>query len=107
MPEKKFRLTNKSLRYFPPAHMEEFNYKAFPVTHLIFVTYNPVIDFNLEPLSTPEALLLFNKEAWTSGNSEYAENFIDWFSGLKCYRLEYSDNERVVLEMGRLLGDDG
>lgn len=104
IPEKKFRLTNKSLRFLPPVHHKNFNYSPFPATHLVFVKYNPEIKFNLTPLKIPEALKLFSEEAWISGNPDYAEKFIDWFSGLKCYSLEYSDSERVVEEMGELLG---
>ena len=105
--ERKYRLTNKSLRFLPPVHSKNFNYAAFPATHLIFVKYTPETDYKLTSLKIPEALKTFTEEAWISDNPNYAERFIDWFSGLKCYLLEYSDNERVVEEMGLLLGDDG
>ncbi len=104
-PEKKFRLTNKSLRFLPPVHHKNFNYSPFPATHLVFVKYNPKIKYKLEPLTIPEAMKLFTEEAWISGNPVYAERFIEWFSGLKCYSLEYSDSERVVEEIGELLGE--
>ncbi|MCF8406150.1 MAG: hypothetical protein K9H58_19565 [Bacteroidales bacterium] len=102
-PEKKFRLTNKALRFLPPADYKNFNYTPCPATHLVFVKYNPEVDFKIAPLKIPEALKRFSEEAWISGNPDHAEGFIDWFSELKCYELEYSDEVRVVEEMGNLL----
>ena len=104
-PERKFRLTNKSLRFLPPSHSANFDYSPFSATHLIFVKYNPKIDFKLTPLKIPEALKIFTEEAWISDNPDYAGRFIDWFGGLKCYSLEYSDAEMVVGGMGELLMD--
>jgi hypothetical protein len=91
-----YKLTNKSLRFLPPAGGKDFNYTPLPVKAMIFVHYNPDKVCEFKALSPAEALPLFHEEAWVSPTMEHAGEFMDWFVGLEFYNLEYGDNERVL-----------
>ncbi|TVQ94542.1 MAG: hypothetical protein EA393_00790 [Bacteroidetes bacterium] len=78
---------------------------AAPATIFVFVNYKKGAGMKLEPVSVPEALQLFHPEAWVGDNMERAEKFIEWFSDLEFYRLEYDDNTLAVQAMETLLAE--
>lgn len=94
--EKKFRLTNKSIRFLPLSDKGEYNYSARLVTHIVFVKYNPEEAFNFRQVKIPEALKMFHEAAWVSAGYEHVKSFLKWFSNLKCFTLEYSDNQKAI-----------
>jgi hypothetical protein len=102
-----YKLTNKSLRFLPPAGGKDFDYTPLPVKAMIFVHYNPekVCEFNA--LSPAEALPLYHEEAWISPTMKHAGEFMDWFAGLEFYNLEYGDNGRVLSVLGEVWREVG
>lgn len=94
--------THKSVRYLKPLPDSTFSYKSGPVRSLIFIRYNPETSCELTLLSIPDALKLFHEQSWVSHNADHARAFINWFVKLKCFRLDYSDNEKGIdAVMGR------
>ena len=91
-----YKLTNKSLRFLAPGNEKDFDYSPLLVKTIIFVKYNPEISCEFTRLTPAEALLLFHDEAWVSPTIEHAEEFMEWFTGLVFYSLEYGDNEQVL-----------
>ncbi len=95
-------MTNRQVRYLCPRFPERDPFTPQPVKKIIFIRHNPEITFKLEKLSTIKALAAFHEEAWVSQNPGHAQNFIDWFVTLSCYRLEYSDNQKAVKAINNL-----
>ncbi len=95
-PEVHFRLTNKSLRFMPPLHINHFDYHPRSLKHIVFVNYVENKEVELRELQIPEALILFNEEAWISHEPEKAKRFMDWFSGMKFFKLDYGNSSEVV-----------
>jgi hypothetical protein len=96
--EKAQSRTNKQVRYLPitgeavPA----------PVKEIVFARYDPSVDFEMERLPRADALGMLLDETWTSPSAENADRFLDWYSGLSCYRLSYSDNEKALQTITKL-----
>lgn len=90
--------TNKLVRYLPIAGETV----AAPVQEIIFVRYDPTVDFELEQLLRPDALAQLLDETWTAPTPENAGSFLDWYSGLACYRLRYSNNDLALQKITEL-----
>jgi hypothetical protein len=84
--------TNKMVRYLP------VDGKAIPtpVKEIIFIKYDPTVDFEMEKLPRTEALKMLLDETWTSPSAENAGRFLDWYCSVSCYRLTYSNNEKAL-----------
>jgi hypothetical protein len=90
--------TNKLVRYLP------VDGKAVPapVKEIILIKYDPAVDFEIEKLSRTEALKMLLDETWTSPSAENAGRFLDWYCGISCFRLTYSNNEKALQTIIRL-----
>lgn len=84
---------NKTFRYLAQDDSELI---AVPAVALVFVKYSKDSGFNLEEFSKIEALTHLIPDAWIEPSPENAKRFIQWISTLKCYRLTYSDNDKLV-----------
>jgi hypothetical protein len=84
--------THKQVRYLPV----EGKTLPAPVKEVVFIKYDPAIDFKMEMLSKLEALKILLDETWTSPSPENAGRFLDWYCGITCYRLVYSNNEKAI-----------
>ncbi len=91
-----YPFTHSSVRYLHTPVATPQQLKPLPVNTIIFIQYNPKVGCSLTPLSIPDALKLFHDQAWVSHNPDYARSFINWFMKLKCWKLEYSDNEKGI-----------
>ena len=91
-------LSNKLVRYLP------VDGKAFPapVKELIFIKYDPEVNFEMEKLPRIDALKMLLDETWTFPSSENAARFLDWYSQLSCYRLTYSNNGKALQNITEL-----
>jgi hypothetical protein len=86
--------THPSLRYLHPKPYSKNDFIPKPVRKIIFLRYNPEVNFNAKRLQVSEALQLFHEQAWVSHNPTHAKKFIDWFVKLECWNLEYSDTPK-------------
>ncbi len=90
--------TNKLVRYLPV----EGKALPTPVKEIIFIKYDPAVDFKMEHLPRLEALKMLLDETWTSPLPENAGQFLDWYCGISCYRLTYSNNEKALQTIAKL-----
>lgn len=85
----------KSSAYAKPLH-NLVQAKACKTTSLVLVKYNPHVELVFEPLPILDALYLFLQEAWVGDDTKRAKKFINWFSKLSFYKLEYGNNKKAV-----------
>lgn len=83
---------NKTYRYLAQDDSELI---SVPAVALVFVKYRKDSVFNLEEFSKIETLTHLIPDSWINPSKENATSFIHWISSLKCYRLTYSDNEKL------------
>jgi hypothetical protein len=86
------RQTYQAERYLPV----EGCVSPAPVRAIVFIKYSREVDFEWQELSCTEALKMLLDETWTSPSAENAGRFLDWYSGIPCYRLTYSNNEKAL-----------
>lgn len=91
-------MTNKQVKYLP------LKGDALPasVREIVFIKYDPAVDFQMEKLPRPEALKMLLDETWTSPTTENAKRFLDWFTAINCFQISYSNNEKIVQEIDHL-----
>lgn len=95
---------NKTVRYLPPKNV---NYEAtYPCKALIFIKYDPYTDFDLEEVNHTEAFEYLIPDSWISQHPENVTIFLDWFSSLPCYRLTYSNNQKMIDTVGSILKNE-
>lgn len=83
-----------NLAYAVPAY--KIPTKSFKISRIVFVQYSKDKILDLKPISTLEALRDFLQEAWVGNDLQRARKFINWFSGLSFYKLEYGNNEVAI-----------
>lgn len=99
-----FERLGKIVRYLTP---EKINYsERFPCTALVFIKYDPSIDFELEKVSNLHAFEKLIPDSWISPKPENVRIFLDWFSSLPCYQLNYSDNNKMIDNIGKIIKDE-
>ncbi len=99
-----FEKLNKIVRYLPPNNTD-FNSKA-KCKKLVFIKYKAGSDLKLEKISKLKAFEQLVPDSWLSPKKENAKNFLDWFQGLTCYSLTYSDNEKMINTSKKLFADE-
>ena len=77
--------------------------KPLAARNLVFIRYRKGAGMKLSPVSITDALQHFHQEAWVGDNMERAEKFLDWFTGLHFYSLEYDDNNQAVEALQKLM----
>jgi hypothetical protein len=90
---------NAPLAYVKPDSLPD---KPLAARNLVFISYRKGVGMQLNPVSVTEALQHFHQEAWVGDNMERAEKFLDWFTGLHFYSLEYDDNNRAIEALQKL-----
>ena len=99
-----YKRLNKTVRYLPPKNVA---YNAtYPCKALIFIKYDQHVDFELEKVSHATAFEYLVPDSWISQNPNNVAIFLGWFSSLPCYRLTYSNNQKMIAEVGRILKND-
>lgn len=94
----------KTVRYIPQT---DINYDAtFPCKALVYIKYDPTVEFEIKKISNVFAFESLVPDSWISQKPENVRVFLDWFSSLPCYQLTYSNNEKMINEIGQLLKND-
>jgi hypothetical protein len=73
---------------------------------IVFVKYDPSVDYNLTRESNLLVMNDFLKQSWIASNPQAADRFLEWYFSLPVYTLAYSDSEKVVKGL-RDLGTKG
>jgi hypothetical protein len=94
--------SGKTFRYLPNKQQMH----PVPCVGLVFTKYVKGSGFLFEPLAPDEAFAHLVPDSWISPKAENADRFVKWFSGLPCYKLTYSDNERMVQTIISMLNHD-
>jgi hypothetical protein len=85
-------MTNKKVQYLSI----EVESVPAPVHEVVFINYNASVDFKMNKLEKAEALRMLLDETWTSSTSKNAGRFLDWYEGINCYQLTYSNTEKAL-----------
>jgi len=96
-----YKRLGKTVRYLPPSIIDYEN--TFPCKALVYIKYDPNVDFELEKISNLTAFEYLIPDSWISQKAENVSVFLDWFSSLPCYQLTYSNNEKMIAKVGELL----
>ncbi|MGE0021696.1 MAG: hypothetical protein AB7S72_18655 [Draconibacterium sp.] len=95
--------TGKMVRYLPVNNFSESLLNGIPVTGFIFVSYQAESGFNLSEVGKKEALQLLLKEAWVNPKTSFIQAFFTWVEQTPFYRMAYSDNEKMISTIKKLL----
>ena len=83
------------LAYIDP-DVTNFASVPLPARKLIFIRYRKDAPLQFNEIAPEDALPLFHQEALVGDTLQKASQFIDWFSRLKFYTLQYSNNEAAI-----------
>lgn len=99
-----FVTLNKIVRFLTPKTIV-FNHNV-PCNDFVFIKYQKDSDLNFSKISNIEAFEQLIPDSWLSKEAENVASFLDWFSTINCYQLTYSNNERMVATIKKLLDND-
>jgi hypothetical protein len=95
--------TGKMVRYLPVNNYSSAIKKGIPVHGFVFVEYKPESSFELNDVSKKEALQLLLKETWVNPKTEFVTAFFDWIEKTNFYRMTYSDNDKMISTIKRMI----
>ena len=91
---------NKIVRYLPPNNSDFTTH--LPCKKLIFIKYEKEADLQVNSISKLEAFQQLIPDSWLSPLPENAAIFLDWFAQLECYKIKYSENEKMIAAVREL-----
>lgn len=87
---------DKQVRYLATDSFKNPKVEVYPVREVVFVDYNPKIDFKLTELSCFEGIQAFLEQADISSEAMYAQAFLDWACAASFYRLSYNNKDLAM-----------
>jgi hypothetical protein len=81
----------KKVRYLTKGNYKNNPFEIYPVNEIVFVQYNPKIDFKLTRISCFKGIKAFLEQTYITPDPECAEIFLEWALQASFYRLSYSD----------------
>ncbi|AUC15755.1 hypothetical protein BTO06_11605 [Tenacibaculum sp. SZ-18] len=99
-----FKRLNKIVRFLPPKINSGKHH--LPCNDLVFIKYQKDSALNFANISKLEAFQQLVPDSWLSQKKDNVEVFLNWFSNTNCYKLTYSDNERMVNTVKSILNND-
>ncbi|PQJ82592.1 phosphoenolpyruvate carboxykinase (ATP) [Polaribacter glomeratus] len=102
--EYNFVRLNKIVRYLKPNNDDFFAH--LPCDGLVFIKYTKDAELNFKELSKIDAFQQLVPDSWLSPKKENAQLFLDWFEGLNCYQLTYSNNEKMIETVTKIFNND-
>lgn len=73
------------------------------IGNVVFINYTKGADVSLTKISPLEALQPFFQEAWVGDDMQRAEIFVDWFTTLIFYKLEYGNTPKAIEALKNLM----
>jgi hypothetical protein len=92
--EYELKAMNKTVRYLAPKVITDKPTRK--VKALVFIQFTKEVDFELQTMDKHKAFQYLVVDAWLSPEEENARFFLDWIADLPCYRLRYSNNEKMM-----------
>jgi len=102
--EYNFTRLNKVVRYLKPNNDNFFAH--LPCNDLVFIKYEKDAKLTCKKISKIDAFQQLIPDSWLSPKKENAQLFLDWFSGLHCYQLTYSNNEEMIKAVSNIFKND-
>jgi len=87
---------NRSGRYLSHEIALETCQSALPIKEMVFVEYNPQVEFEISNMQATEALQLIVDESWIQHEAESIAIFMQWLQQTRFYRLRYSNNNKAI-----------
>jgi hypothetical protein len=95
-----FKRLQKIVRYLPPNNTDFLSH--FPCKDLVFIKYEKESDLDVQKIAKLAAFQQLVPDAWLSPIVENAKVFLDWFGGLNCYQITYSDNTKMIAAVSKI-----
>ena len=92
--------------YLPVSGQEMLPGRGFEAGALVFVHYVPGRNCDLQEVSNRDMLGELLGESWLDGSPRAAEQFMDWFFRVPCYRLHYGDSGKAVQALLTMMSDE-
>jgi hypothetical protein len=99
-----FKSLNKIVRFLVPQNSG--GKKHLPCKALVFIKYKKGSDLIIKPISRIEAFEKLVPDSWLSPIPKNANTFLNWFSDLPCYKLIYSDNDKMISTVTKIFKND-
>lgn len=87
---------NKKVRYLAPDQEYGFKKEDLPCRAIVFVKFQEHSGLNLESMPADVAFRHLVPDSWISPLAQNVEKFLDWFLAMPCYKLTYSDIDKMV-----------
>lgn len=97
--------TNENEIYLPPPE-EKGLLANVPAKAIVFVNYDPNVDYILNRESNLEVMNQLIKQSWIAGTPEAAERFLGWYFKLPVYTLRYSNNNKAIEGIRKLFDNE-
>jgi len=98
----RFKDPKTKFKYLYPMGWSSFNSIQKVCKALVFIKYSRSGENKISKISKINALEYLIPDSWISPKQENVSVFLDWISTLPCYVLSYSDNEQLILLIGKL-----
>lgn len=98
-----FTRLNKVVRYLKPNNDDFFAH--LPCNDLVFIKYEKDSELICKKISKIDAFRQLIPDSWLSPKMENAQIFLDWFSGLNCYQLIYSENDKMIQKVSEIFDE--
>lgn len=99
-----FKRLNKIVRYLQPNNSD---YTSFlPCENLVFIKYKKDSGIQINEITKLSAFEQLVPDSWLSPKMNNSKVFLEWFSGLKCYQITYSNNQKMVNTVTKLFANE-
>ncbi len=102
--EYNFKRLNKIVRYLKPNNNDFFAH--LPCHDLVFIKFEKDAKLICKKISKIDAFQQLVPDSWLSPKKENAQIFLDWFEGLNCYQLIYSNNEEMIKTVTKIFNNE-
>lgn len=102
--EYNFVRLNKIVRYLKPNNNDFFAH--LPCNDLVFIKYEKDAELSCKEISKIDAFQQLVPDSWLSPKKDNAQVFLNWFAGLKCYQLTYSNNQQMIATVSKIFTND-
>jgi len=99
-----FTRLNKIVRYLQPNNNDFFAH--LPCNDLVFIKYEKDADIFCHKITKIDAFQQLVPDSWLSPIEKNAKIFLDWFVGLNCYQITYSNNHKMIQAVSKIFNND-
>lgn len=96
----------KTVRYLPPNHHTNYTTDIHPLHEIIFISYDPSIDFKWEKYDLIKGFQLLLDQSWISPHPASIELLFERITQLDFYHLTYSNNQKALEAITNLFKND-